>query len=526
MSAAPNRPFSRCLAVAVAMTLTVLAANVAMAQKPAERPSHPSLLQLPAQDFKLPDAESLRFVLSNGIPVYFVPDATVPLVEIAIVVDVGGSTDPQGQEGLAALTGSMLRRAGAGELSADEFDEEVDYLGARIDTFGGTNRSGLSLSTSPQQLEPALKLAYSALAEPRFEESRLTTARANLEKGLAQRNDDPVAVADREWRFLIRPDHHPDNRSLTGTSLDAIDRDSLVGFHRRHYQPSQMIVAVSGAVSEQRLRPLLEATVGTLVAHPAKPSQPKLTQREVTDGSVAGKHRGAVYHYEMDTPQAMVWLGHLLAEDAGLDASEWTDRTRFTAILLSEILGGSGPVSRLRSALRAERSLVYRVGAGLAIGQDHAGLFEASLATEPELVAVAVAEVRQQVNRLRRERVSQVELSLAKRSLLSSFPLLFDSAESVAGRYAEDELLGRPHAYWQAYLEVLPTIEAAELQRLARKVLDPERFSVLVVGPSAALPLSELEGAGFGSVTSLPSRDPIELAPVEPVAVGAHQAGE
>ena len=500
--------------LALLLLATLGLAGTLVAQGSPERPPHPSRLELPTQEFELPDAEALRFVLANGIPVYFAPDASVPLVEIAVVVAVGGASDPDGQEGLAALTGSMLRRAGAGGLSADDYDERVDYLGAQIDTFGGVRRSGLSLSTSPPLLEPAWKLAFSALTEPHFAPARLETARANLQKGLHQRNDDPAVVAGREWRFLMRGENHADSRQLTGSSLKSLDREALLEFHRRYYQPSRMVVAVSGAVSEKTLRPLLEETLGSLAGSDSE----RLPETAVSKMALSTKPRhppgskARVYHYESDAPQAMVWLGHLLPEGSGLDGSEWTDRRRFVAILLSEILGGSGPVSRLRSALRAERSLVYRVGAGLAIGSEDRGQVEISLATEPELVAVAVAEARAQIERLRRERVSEVELSLAKRSLLSSFPLLFESAESVAGRYAEDELLDRPHSYWQAYLDVLPQVTAAELQGLARQLLEPGRLALLVVGPAEKLPMRELES--FGSLTTLPARDPVELKPL------------
>ncbi len=74
------------------------------------------------------------------------------------------------------------------------------------------------------------------------------------------------------------------------------------------------------------------------------------------------------------------------------------------------------------------------------------------------------------------------EVELAKDSLLAASTLLFESAEKTAGRFAEDEVLGRPHAYWSSYRERIQKVTAADVQRVARAYLEPENIVVLLVG--------------------------------------------
>ena len=88
----------------------------------------------------------------------------------------------------------------------------------------------------------------------------------------------------------------------------------------------------------------------------------------------------------------------------------------------------------------------------------------------------------QELCRLQRDPVPATELETAKRSLLARFPLLFDGAEAVAGRYAEDELLGRPHEYWADYRQRLHRVTGADVRRAARRFLDPGGVALLVVG--------------------------------------------
>ena len=78
--------------------------------------------------------------------------------------------------------------------------------------------------------------------------------------------------------------------------------------------------------------------------------------------------------------------------------------------------------------------------------------------------------------------LSETEIATARESLLARLPLLFDRAEAVAGRYAEDELLGRPHEYWAVYRERLLAVTAADIREAARRFLAPERSVLLVVG--------------------------------------------
>ena len=98
----------------------------------AQIPAHPSLLRFTDVDFVLPDPAKHRIELAGGSVLYLVEDHALPLVDIAVAVRAGGFLDPPRQAGLALLTGSLMRRGGSHERSADELDEAIDYLGARI----------------------------------------------------------------------------------------------------------------------------------------------------------------------------------------------------------------------------------------------------------------------------------------------------------------------------------------------------------------------------------------------------------
>ena len=194
---------------------------------------------------------------------------------------------------------------------------------------------------------------------------------------------------------------------------------------------------------------------------------------------------------DREGPQAAIAIGH-----RGAVFDTWDDPDRWALMLLTEILDGPGAVSRLRSRLQLEEGLTYRVltwfdldvvpAAAASVHGRHAGEFRVFLETAPESAVTAAAAVLEELRRLRREEVPENEIATARQSLLARLPLLFDRAETVAGRYAEDELLGRPHEYWAVYRERLLAVTGEDIRRAARRFIDPEGVAVVVVGDAAA----------------------------------------
>ncbi len=214
-------------------------------------------------------------------------------------------------------------------------------------------------------------------------------------------------------------------------------------------------------------------------------------------------------------PQPKVALGHRAVETPG-----WLDPDRFVLQLVNEVLGGSGAISRVAGRLRTVEGLVYRASARYELGDLWPGDFQIFFATESRNSGRAVALALEELQRLRSRSVHPKELEVAKRTLLGNLRLAFDTAEEIAGTFAEDELLGRPHAYWEAYREGIQRVSREDVLRLARTHILPEDFVFLVVGrwqeiSGGAEPgASALERATGHRVTYLPNRDPLTLRPL------------
>ncbi|HUP22725.1 MAG TPA: pitrilysin family protein [Thermoanaerobaculia bacterium] len=439
---------------------------------------------------------------TSALPVFVVEDHTVPLFELTLALPIGDVLDPADRVGLASLTATLLRSGGAGERSAEQLDEEIAYLGVELDVIGGGFRSGIRLDGSPRVLEPALDLLADVLLRPRFDEDRLALLRRNLEASMRSRNDAPGQIASRNWAWLMWGHQHPLARQVLPGHLVAIDRDAVGAFHRRHWHAPGAVLAISGDVDTvavlellgRKLGPWIAAKDAAAFALPATPSPLPPPERAPP----------GVYWRELDTPRVEIVLG-----DAAYRRASWDDPDAFAIQVMSEIFDGPGAISRLRSRLRGQESLVYTAGASVGIGTLLEGLFEVRLGTTPENAVRAIALALEEIQRMRNQLPHPRELELGKRIHLDAFPLLFDSAEKISGRFAEDVLLGRPHSYWTTYRDRVQGVTLDRVLGAAQRTLHPDQLRLLWVGPPP--PEDELRKLGFRVFTRLPLRDPFTL---------------
>lgn len=495
----------------VSVVLGALWALAAAAGVAAEIPPHPSLLRFSDLELELPDPSRHRLELPGGARLYVVEDGALPLVDVAVAVRAGSYLDPPGRAGLALLSGSLMRRAGAGHRGPAELDDAIARLGARLDSRLGETRGGVALSAVSWVSDDALELLFDVLARPRFEPELVEQSRRNLIEGMSRRNDDPLDILEREWQWRLAGSDHFSTRPPTPDSVGAITPDQLAALHRRVFRPERLIFAVSGDVDRTRLAAELGRRLAAWPRAPetaAVPWPPPAPPQSATPG---------LFVIDVDTPQAKVLLGHPAAASGA-----WSPQERAALLLMGEILGGGGAISRLSGRLRTAEGLVYRASADFDVGTLWPGDFRVFFEAESARVPRALRAAREEIERVRTTLAHPTELAVARETLLAELRLGFATAEQTAGRWAENELLGRPHHELQQTYRAIGRVSAEDVRAAARKFLRPAELVVVVVGRAAELGVAPgqrataLEDAAGQPLTLLPRRDPSTLLPLPP----------
>lgn len=164
----------------------------------------------------------------------------------------------------------------------------------------------------------------------------------------------------------------------------------------------------------------------------------------------------------------------------------------FPLVVLNTLLGGSFS-SRLNQNLREEHGYTYGAGSSFAMRLSP-GPFVAGAAVETGKTAEAVAEFFKEFEAVL-EPVPAEELSRAKNYVALRFPRQFETTRDVASRLEELVVYGLPEDYYSRYVEQVQNVTAADVQAVARKHLQPDRFAIVIVGDRKAIeaPLAALE---------------------------------
>lgn len=484
------------------LTLVLLVVVASFAAADDAIPKRPEDLTYGPLEWSIPDADALRSELSNGIPVYAMPDRQFPLVNVAVYFRGGGYLVPPGLEGMDTLADVVWRTGGAGKLSAGELDEELDFLAANLRTNVGDVTGSVSLNVLSKDLETAMALMMDVLTAPRFQADRFDKAKDDLFQAMKTRNDNTADIEKREWNRLIYGDGYFLNRLPTQASVEAITAEQAKAFVTSLIRSDNIIVAVSGDFEPAEMTALLEGSFGDLPA--LDEPLPPIPQPDHTP------EPGVYLVNKADVNQGRVSFGQM-----GFTLG---DPDQFPLMVGNDIVGGYGFTARMMKTIRSDEGLAYSAYSSLGFPTTYPGSLRAFFQSKSSTCAYAAKIGFDLFEEMRTAPVTEEELTVSKNQFIETFPKSFSSAAQTVSVFAIDELLGRPHQYWVDYRDNVAAVNAAAITKAFKTRIDPGKMIVLVVGNVAEItaghPDHEASLSAFGEIHELPLRDPMTLEPI------------
>ena len=449
--------------------------------QPAE--SYKDIQYPPLNKLSIPQPE--RFELQNGMVVYMIEDHTLPLVNVLALVRAGSRWEPVSKAGLAAITGSVMRTGGTGSRSGDELDEELDRLGAVVETFVENDSGGASVSVLKEDAELGLTLVADVLRNPKFPGDKIELAKIAERDAISRRNDDPPSIAFREFDRIIYGRDTAYGHITEYKTIKAIVRDDLVNFHKQFFQPENVILGVWGDFSAKDMRGKIERAFGSWPrGSQAKPAVPEVE-------STARDRRGIYLIDKEDVNQSWVLIGGL--------GGKRNEPDFYSLTVMSSVLGG-GFVSRLFNNVRSQQGLAYAVSSGWNAEWDRPGTFIAMGGTKSETTVQMLTSIRNEIQMLADSGATEEEVTRAKDAILKGFAFEFDSIGKVVRRIMAYEYYGYPADYLQNYMDNIGKVTKEDVQRVARQSLNNDKFITVVLGNQKAFdkPLNTL-----GEITTI-----------------------
>lgn len=481
LSGLRRRRVSLLLAGAIALVL-VICSGLQPAPVRADVPRHYDELEFPTlREIQLPDYT--RVQLDNGLVAYLVEDHELPLVSGSAMLRIGSRVEPAESVGLASIVGEVIRSGGSQSHPGDVLNELLEQRAALIES-GMDTVSGISgFGSLTEDLDEVFSLFAEVLREPAFPQDKIDLSKTRWRGSIARRNDQPSGILSREFGKLIYGADSPYARTVEYSTLDRIDRDALVAFHRQYYRPDTTLLGIVGDFDTAEMRSRLEAAFGDWQPDTTLPP-PDLTLPEVSQASAGGM-------YFIDRPQltqSYIQMGHLGGKLSDPD---------YTALsVLNQVLNGFS--GQLTNEVRSRQGLAYVVYGFWSPRFDYPGLFVGGGQTRSEATVDFIRAWTGEIEKVRTQPISDEALQLAKESELNSFVFNFQTPAQLMSRLMRYEYYDYPEDFIFRYQQEVEATTAEDILRAAQTHLQPQNLVTLVVGNGDAIqpPLESIAADG------------------------------
>jgi predicted Zn-dependent peptidase len=426
----------------------------------------------PAPEINLGEPES--FQLNNGLKVLVVENHKLPRVSIQLSIDNPPILEGD-KAGVSSLTGSLLGK-GSKNIGKDEFNEEIDFLGARL-SFGSQGAYAQSLS---KYFSRMMELMAEAAISPNFSQEEFEKEKNILITSLKSQEKNVSAIAGRIQRALAYGKDHPYGEFTTEETVNKVTLADVKAFYRDYFVPANAYLIVIGDIEFEQVKKITEDyfTSWTKAVPPSftysNPKNVPNTQINFVDMPNAVQSDIAV--------QNIVNL-------------KMKDDDYIPALVANQILGG-GADGRLQQNLREDKGYTYSAYSSIGNDKYAPSRFSANVEVRNAVTDSSVVQILKEIELINTKPVSEKELNNTKAKYSGRFIMALENPQTIA-RYALNiETENLPKDFYKTFLERLEKVSIEDVEDAAQKYFSADNARIVVVGKGSEV-LGNLENIEF-----------------------------
>jgi len=405
-------------------------------------------------------AKPKTFQLSNGLTVMVVENNKLPRVSASLSMDRA----PYYEGSVAGVSEIMAEQFenGTTNMSKDEFNKKVDYLGANLN-FSSNGAAANSLSKYFPQV---LNLMADAIINPKFSAEEIQNSKDRAIEGLKSEEKNASSIASKVSNALMYGKNTSRGEFETVESINKIQLADVQNTYKKYYAPDNAYLVIVGDVKFDQVKPMVEkAFSGWKKANtPVSPLEPA--------SNVAKTEINVV-----DVPSAVQSVVSL----NNLNTLKMKDPNYFPATIANYILGGGGE-ARLFMNLREKNGFTYGAYSNLSTSK-YSPQFSASASVRNEVTDKAVKEFMNELNAI--STVKPEELENAKAKLKGSFIMSLEQPATIARFALNQKVQDLPDDFYTNYLKSIDKVTAADVSNAVKSTILPNQSRIFIAGKAS-----------------------------------------
>jgi predicted Zn-dependent peptidase len=406
------------------------------------------------------------YTLENGIRVLLAPVDGTDTVSVLVLVRVGSRYEYAQINGASHFIEHMMFKGTKRRPTAQHISRTVDSIGADYNAFTGKKVTGYYVKVDKSHLELGIDLIDDMLFASKVDKGEMDRERGAIVEEIHMYEDNPMMhVSDLLERVMFEGSTLGWEIAGTPKIIREVDRDEMYAFYKKYYQPSNMVLVVSGNI-DRSVNRWIEARFGK-----------RKNRTDVLEGFesyVANPQQGPRARVQSKpTEQIQLAIGF---------PSFGSQDSRNPAVQLLAIILGGNMSSRLFTEVRERKGLAYFVRAMNSSYED-VGVFMIRAGLDKKRLELAVKTIMKEVRKIKRERVSSRELKAANAYLRGQMAIKMEDSFNRAQWYAEQKMFQSRVKSPKAYLKLIDTATTTDIQEAAKTLLNEKQLSVAAVGP-------------------------------------------
>lgn len=400
------------------------------------------------------------FELKNGVPVYAINAGAQEVFQLEFVFYAGNQFETKNN---IAASANFLLKNGTTNRTAFQINEDFEYYGAYCNRACYNETAVISLHSLSKHADALFPVVRDMISNSTMPQEELDIFKQNAIQRLTVNLQKAEFVADRLINSYLYGEQHPYGKYSSIEDIQNIDIENVRAFYDQYYRNGRCVIFIAGVLPDD-IKEKLDKSFGDLnlskpnfvvPAFPVQPAHEKKFRVQNDENGVQGAIRIASPFPNRHHPD-------------------------FKSVMVLNTVFGGFFGSRLMSNIREEKGYTYGIYSYL---QNHIADSAWIISTEAgkDVSEATVEEVKKEMLTLQQELIKEEELLLVKNYMLGSILGDLDGPFHIIGRWKNIILNNVDENYFNDSIKVIKEISAEELQVLAKKYLQPEKFYELIV---------------------------------------------